>query len=201
MHFFLGDQQRPLLRLAETFQGKLLFCVPCRCLVARSMADRKQKRFVSLLNQSNAANLSGVDQIELQNLIEEYFIEDPIKDESDSDEETDCNTGGFDTELEKKESDAEDEAAPLIHEEIVTVTGEAHSSSEEFCDLAGNCVFPTVEAVGQFACKCKQIKVATEADVCPVERRGCIAQFTHQEVVDFQLNMYDMTKGEIIVFH
>ncbi|XP_070174272.1 uncharacterized protein [Littorina saxatilis] len=154
------------------------------------MAERKQKRLASLLNQSNAANLSGEDQIELQSLIEEYFIEDPAKDESDSDEETDCNAGDFDTESEK-ESDAEDDAAPLIHEEVVTVTGEAHSSCEEFHNLAGNFAFPTVEAVEQFACKCKQIKVAAECDVCPEERRGCIAQFTHQEVVDFQLNLYD----------
>ena len=154
------------------------------------MANTKQKRLVALLNQSAAANLPAEDQLEIENLMQEYFIDDAVEDKEEdvSQFEADDELADHqptDDSAKTSVDDDEDEAPPLIHEEILTAAGEAHCSSEEFHNLAGNYVFPTVDAAAEFACKCKQIKVAAEADLCPEQRRenDSSVMLSHEEFV------------------
>lgn len=155
---------------------------------SESMEREKESRLLQLLNQSTAANILQ-EHGELNELIHDYFMDDPC-DESD-DEVTDEEEEPMDendTDSLALNSDGEFDDPPLVHVQ------EAIGGESCFGDEIAN--HPTHAKAAAFKCKCKQIKVAAEAGLEPNQRRGCISQFTDEEVVALQLSIQEMTKGK-----
>jgi hypothetical protein len=149
----------------------------------------REKRISDLLNQLSDANIpQNKDALDL---IQDYFVND---EEETSDEENEDHSTDKDKE-ESESSDNEDDDAPHVS---VAETSETTETSSDF-DCENCCAlppFPTTVAATNFACKCTQIKVSTEENVPKDQRRGCISQFDSEVIVDFQLTLRGLNRGE-----
>ena len=114
---------------------------------------------------------------------------DVCGDEMSSDEEEEAieeDGGGEPVGVELKD----DDDAPLV--QVEPGIGGTDCLTED-----GQCVnYPTLAEDAAFICRYKQIKAATEAGLDPRERRGCVVQFSPDEVVALQLSAQDVSKGE-----
>ena len=148
------------------------------------MDTKRKKRLLHLLNQSNAANIPyDGENGELVQLITEFFIDD----EPTSDDEEEEVIGGAE---EHRTSDGGDELEDTTP--LVTVCRTQRSVENQ---SNGDSCFPTASAAASFACRCTQIKTAEGTELPVEQRRGCISQFSHEDVAEFQLNILEMEKG------
>ena len=155
------------------------------------------RRIASLLNSCKSGNLPAVDQQELNSLIADYFVPNGVDSEwSDDDFSSESDTDPTET----NESDS-DEDAPLVHVEDVRQEGCFANNMD--VDAAPNDGGMLAQA-RQRSCKangngCKQIKVSgpSPGDT----RRGCITQFSPEEIVALKLSVLDMDRGELILIY
>ena len=141
----------------------------------------KQTKLIALLNESRAANLFQ-HHGELEELIHDYFLDENDEVPESSDEEDDLPAPPSVTDNGSEFSEVEDDG-PLVH--VQTAQGGEDMSCD---DEQGNDF--SLAHVRNFACKCTQIKVPTEERA--EERRGCISQFSDEEVLAMQLNTTEM---------
>ena len=88
-----------------------------------------------------------------------------------------------------RDCDEEDHDAPLVHIEKA-IGGTSCFTNNEAVN------HPTLAQAAVLRCRCKQIQTIAEAGLEPEQRRGCISQFTDQEVLTLQLSIGGMTKGK-----
>lgn len=157
-----------------------------------------EQRLAFLLNSCKSGNLPAQEQVELSDLITEYFVSDSHPDQEWSDDdfqsESDAEQVARDDEV---ESDGEDRSLVNVDE----VRGEGDCGDDMAVDAAPDDGGMLTRA-RQRSCKangygCKQIKVPGPAlgDM----RRGCITQFSPEEIVALQLSVQDMERGELVV--
>ena len=159
-----------------------------------------ESRLLSLLNSCNSGNLAPQDQHELGELVGEYFTADHRVDDgwdsSDSEED----------EEEMPEIDGDfDHTEEEIDQPIVIVDVGVGKNGDECESMTGDIgVNSLLVKARQRSCKanghgCVQIKVAKPGP--DEQRRGCITQFSPEEITALQHSVLDMGKGEYFIFN
>ncbi|XP_076449423.1 uncharacterized protein LOC143285915 [Babylonia areolata] len=178
--------------------------------------EREDRALLSYLNSCQSSNLfgNGRDRNAAKDFISDYFTADhAVENWSDSDEDSDeeCGDGlvpprglakstvdcensddsdDSDTTDETKSSPTNVGIVSATNEIKFQVVGAAECADDVACNGAPS---PAMLAnAHQWSCHCKQIKVASKT--AGDHRSGCIAQFTPDEIVEFQLSIQDMSR-------
>ncbi|KAK7103105.1 hypothetical protein V1264_018067 [Littorina saxatilis] len=163
-----------------------------------------EKRLAFLLNSCKAGNIFEAEGEELKSLIDEYFLSDgnqcSERPEGDS-ESSDCDSESDDNERRTEnqlpdfvlaESEFDDVGELEIEEPIVHISGPG--GDEQMDDCNGAPPPELLRKLRQFSCNCKQIKVTPAAED---PRRGCVTQFTTEEIMGINLSIKDMDRDAL----